>query len=260
LEGELFGHVRGAFTDAKEDRTGRFEAVGAGTLLLDEIGDIEIALQAKLLRVIEEREFTRVGENKHRAFNARLICATAMDLDSAVSNGRFRADLLGRINQFRIAIPPLRDRPEDTPLLAWHFLQKHARGQRVQISPSAMRILEGYSFPMNVRQLENASVEALARCDPGTLILPKHLPKEIVAPIESVRRDGTQAIQVPQGLGYAEARDRVCRQFDRIYLLALLHKHHNNQSRAAEEAGIDRKTFAARLAETLQAEEDSPHA
>jgi len=260
LEGELFGHVKGAFTDAKEDRMGRFEAVGAGTLLLDEIGDIGVPLQVKLLRVIEERQFTRIGENKARSFNARLICATAVDLEAAVSQGRFRPDLLGRINQFRIAVPPLRERPADVPSLAWHFLQKHARGRRVNVSSSAMRILESYDFPMNIRQLENAIVEALARSDPGEMILPKHLPKDLVAPTEHRRLEDGRTIHIAGRLAYAEAREHACREIDRLYLPALLQKHHNNQSHAAMEAGIDRKTFASRLSDALQTDEDTPDA
>lgn len=260
LESELFGHRRGAFTDAKENRAGRFEDVGAGTLLLDEIGDIGIPLQVKLLRAIEAREFTRVGENKPRHFNARLICATAADLETAVAKQKFRQDLLGRINQFRITIPPLRERRADVPLLAWHFLQKHAHGRRTQISPSAVQMLETYDFTMNVRQLENAVVEALARSDPGNMILPKHLPEKIANPAKSRPDEGSGAIRIPQGLPYVEAREEVCRELDRLYLIALLRKHHNVQRRAAKEAGIDPKTFAARLADVLKAERNPPDA
>ena len=267
LESELFGHEKGAFTGADTPRCGRFEAAGAGTLLLDEIGDTKPALQVKLLRVIEQRVFQRLGENKDVPFNARLICATSADLDNAASHGRFRRDLLGRIDQFRIALPPLRERRIDIPILVRHFIRKHARGRRVEISRTTMEVLENYDFPMNIRQLENALVGALARSDPGSLIppkrlptrsdpgsliLPKHLPKEITVSKTPKTKDLGHTIGVPNGLSYEGARAHVCQAIDKLYLISLLRKHGGNHTRAAKEAGIDRKTFAARLDEVLR--------
>jgi DNA-binding NtrC family response regulator len=247
LESELFGHARGAFTGAFNARIGRFEAAGAGTLLLDEVGDIQPWLQTKLLRVIEQREFQRLGENTNTPFNARLICATSVDLDQAVEEGTFRKDLLGRIRQFRILLPPLRERRDDIPLLARHFLDKHARTRMVDISPSAMEILERFDFPMNVRQIENIVVEALARSDPGHIILPKHLPEYVAVAEEAKRSKDPVTVRVLRGVSYEAARAAATREIDRLYLPLLLEKNAGNQSRAADEAGIDRKTFSSRL-------------
>jgi DNA-binding NtrC family response regulator len=247
LESELFGHVKGAFTDAKADRTGRFQAVGAGTLLLDEIGDIPPTLQVKLLRVIEQRIFQRVGENKDVPFYARLISATSIDLEAAILEGRFRRDLLGRIDQFRVVLPPLRERRADIPILARHFLDKHTRGRLVDISKTAMEVLEAYDFPMNVRQLENAVIGALARSDPGEVILPKHLPEEVSAPGGRAAAPPRHTISIPQTLSYKEAREYAERAVDDLYLNGLLRKHGGNQTRAAEEARIDRETFGKRI-------------
>lgn len=255
LEAELFGHTKGAFTGADTTRHGRFEAVRAGTLFLDEIGDIEPAIQTKLLRAIEQRVFQRLGENRDITFNARLVCATSVDLEEAVASGRFRKDLLGRIDQFRIVLPPLRDRSTDIPILARHFLTKHARGRLVEISKSTMEIFESYEFPMNVRQLENVIIGGLARSDPGHLILPKHLPKDIVVTRTDPSKSEDLTIQIPTGSAYKEARNLALRAIDRMYLNKLLRKHHGNQTRAAEEAGIDRKTFGERVGQPLAEEE-----
>ena len=252
LESELFGHAKGAFTGAHAARVGRFEAVGAGTLLLDEIGDLKISLQIKLLRVIEQCEFQRVGENKNLEFHGRLICATLVDLDRTVEAGRFRRDLLGRIDQFRIPLPPLRERPADIPILIRRFMSKHSQARPVEISRPAMELLESYDYPMNVRELENAIRSALARSDPGKLILPQHLPAQFRTGRPAPTRPECRLIQVPTALNYDAARCSAEREIDRIYLQALLTKHKGNQSRAAEEAGIDRGTFAKRLAEASE--------
>lgn len=251
LESELFGHAKGAFTGAQTARPGRFEAVGAGTLLLDEIGDLESALQMKLLRVIEQREFQRVGENTTLKFHGRLICATSIDLGRAVERGGFRRDLLGRVDQFRISLPPLRERLVDIPILMGHFLRKHCQARKVDISRPAMDLLESYDYPMNIRQLENAVVSALARSDPGTLILPQHLPAELKTARPPEVNAESHLVRVPASLDYEEARARAGREIDRIYLGALLNKYQGNQSRAAEEANIDRGTLAKRLAEAF---------
>jgi DNA-binding NtrC family response regulator len=251
LESELFGHAKGAFTGAQATRGGRFEAVGAGTLLLDEIGDLETALQMKLLRVIEQREFQRVGENTTLKFHGRLVCATSVDLSRAVEGGRFRRDLLGRVDQFRITLPPLRERRLDIPILIRHFLRKHSQARKVDISRPAMDLLESYDYPMNIRQLENAVVSALARSDPGKLILPQHLPADLKKAQPSETKAECHLLRVDASLGYEEARASAGREIDRIYLGALLAKHHGNQSRAAEEVGIDRGTLGKRVAEAL---------
>jgi len=251
LESELFGHAKGAFTGAQAARAGRFEAVGAGTLMLDEIGDLETALQMKLLRVIEQREFQRVGENTTLKFHGRLICATSVELAKAVEAGRFRRDLLGRVDQFRITLPPLRERRLDIPILIRHFLRKHGQARKVGISRPAMDLLESHDYPMNIRELENAVVSALARSDPGILVLPQHLPVGFRSILPTERTTESHVIRLPASSTYEEARALAERVVDRIYLGAFLAKHHGNQSKTAEAAGIDRGTLAKRIAEAF---------
>ncbi len=247
LEAELFGHAKGAFTGADRERAGRFEEVGAGTLLLDEIGDVELHLQTKLLRAVEQRAFQRLGENKDRRLHARLICATSVDLEKAVETGRFRSDLLGRIDQFRIVLPPLRQRRADIRVLARHFLRKHSRGRLVEFSKSVLEVLEDFDFPMNVRQLENAVIGALLRSDPGPIVLPKHLPPEMTTAKAASDAAVGRSISLPTALPYKQAREHATRAVDQLYLTELLQKHNHNQTRVAEEAGIDRKTLRERL-------------
>ena len=159
FESELFGHVKGAFTDAKADRVGRFELADGGTLFLDEIANVPMNLQPKLLRVLETGDFERVGSSRTRRVNVRLVSATNADLDQEVGNGRFRQDLLFRLNTVEIHLPPLRDRREDIPALAAHFLSQHARRSRKSVtgfSQPAMQALLGHSWPGNIRELDHA--------------------------------------------------------------------------------------------------------
>ena len=164
FESELFGHVKGAFTDAKTDRVGRFELAEGGTLFLDEIANISMSLQAKLLRVLETGEFERVGSSRTRRANVRIISATNADLSAEVAGGRFRQDLLFRLNTIEIPLPPVRDRREDIPLLARHFLGQHARRYRKTITgfePTAMQLLLDHAWPGNVRELDHAVERAV---------------------------------------------------------------------------------------------------
>ena len=164
LESELFGHVRGAFTGADRARIGRLEAAAGGTLFLDEIGEMPLALQVKLLRVLQEMEFCPVGATAARPASFRLICATHRDLDSAIDEGAFREDLLFRLDVVRLAVPPLRERPMDVPLLAEHFLAHYAPLQGATVSgfsPGALELMCGYPWPGNVRELENLVYGAL---------------------------------------------------------------------------------------------------
>jgi two-component system response regulator PilR (NtrC family) len=162
LEAELFGHVRGAFTGAVGSREGRFEQAHRGTLFLDEVGTMSVGLQMKLLRVLQERNFERVGDNQNIKVDVRVIAATNSALSRMVSEGTFREDLYYRLNVIPVELPPLRDRRDDIPVLAKHFLDKFAPGGDVKISQSAMRALMAYSWPGNVRQLENALERAVA--------------------------------------------------------------------------------------------------
>ena len=172
FESELFGHVKGAFTDAKSDRVGRFELAEGGTLFLDEIANISLNLQAKLLRVLETGEFERVGSSRTRRANVRIISATNADLNAEVAAGRFRQDLLFRLNTIEIPLPPLRDRREDIPLLARHFLAQHAQRYRKRLTgfePAAMQLLLDHAWPGNVRELDHAVERAvlMAQDDAG---------------------------------------------------------------------------------------------
>src|SRR5205823_5544005 len=159
FESELFGHVKGAFTDAKTDRVGRFELADGGSLFLDEIANVPINLQAKLLRVLETGEFERVGSSRTRRVDVRMISATNADLNQEVAAGRFRQDLLFRLNTIEIHLPPLRDRREDIPPLAAHFLKNHGQKYRKPLTgfePAAMQALLRHTWPGNVRELDHA--------------------------------------------------------------------------------------------------------
>ena len=184
FESELFGHVKGAFTDAKTDRVGRFELADGGTLFLDEIANVPVAQQAKLLRVVETGEFERVGSSKTRRVDVRIISATNADLREEVSAGRFRQDLLFRLNTVEIRLPPLRERREDISALARHFLSTHARRYRkngVDFSDAALRALSDYDWPGNVRELDHA-VERAVLMARGERVEPADLGLHLSAP------------------------------------------------------------------------------
>jgi DNA-binding NtrC family response regulator len=172
FESELFGHVKGAFTDAREDRIGCFELADGGTLFLDEIGNMPLAQQAKLLRVLQTGELSPVGSSKVRKVNARVLSATNVDIAAEVGAGRFREDLLYRLNTVEIHLPPLRDRREDIPALAGYFLAQHGKRYRIDnasFDPSAIEALLAHSFPGNVRELEHAVERALLLAPSGVI-------------------------------------------------------------------------------------------
>ena len=186
LESELFGHVRGAFTDASSDKPGLFEQADGGTLFLDEIGEMPLALQVKLLRVLQESEIRRVGGTYSKKVDVRVISATSRDLSADVAAGRFRGDLYFRLNVFCLHLPPLRERVDDIPLLAEHFLKRYGSGndnQLLTIEPDAMRSLMAHRWPGNVRELENALERACILCD-GSLINSSCLPPSVRLPDE----------------------------------------------------------------------------
>ena len=178
LESELFGYERGAFTGATGTKRGKFEIADKGTLFLDEIGDLSLGLQGKVLRVIEQRQFERVGGTETRSVDIRLVAATNKDLKGLAAQGAFRQDLYFRLSVFPITVPPLRDRPEDIPILARHFLKKFAAEQKkrgpIALPPETLSALAAYSWPGNVRELENAIERALILGE-GERILPEHL-------------------------------------------------------------------------------------
>ncbi len=181
LETELFGHVRGAFTGAVRDRPGRFEAADGGTLFLDEIGDTSPGLQVKLLRVLQEGEFERVGDSRTRRADVRVVAATHRDLRREIREGRFREDLFYRLCVVPVQLPPLRNRREDIPLLVDHFLRRLAvrEGRRKIVSPSVYRALQAYGWPGNVRELENAVSHAYV-CTAADVITPEALPEHVL--------------------------------------------------------------------------------
>lgn len=185
-ESEFFGHVKGAFTGAIRDRAGRFEAADGGTLFLDEVGEIPLALQSKFLRVLQEKQYERVGEERTRSVDVRIIAATNRDLKREVEAGRFREDLYYRLNVFPVEVPPLRQRKDDIPLLAAHFLGQAARRLRLpmpRFSEGQARLLQAYDWPGNVRELQNAAERALILAQNGVLHF--DLPGEEVVALES---------------------------------------------------------------------------
>lgn len=192
LESELFGYEKGAFTGAQQARAGRFEEADGGTLFLDEIGEMSLEAQTRLLRVIQEKEVQRVGGGKPRKIEVRLVCATNKDLETALAEGRFREDLYYRINVFTITLPPLRERSEDTLILAQHFLKaaEHNRRHAVHfsISPAVTQIFTEYSWPGNVRELGNIIERATLVTTDG-VIRPEHLPPQMLPVVEKIRQE-----------------------------------------------------------------------
>jgi len=244
IESELFGHEKGSFTGAIMTRQGLFEMAHSGTLFLDELGELSLDLQPKLLRALEQREIRRVGSGKAIKVDVRVIAATNRNLEEEVRSGRFRQDLFYRLSVVRIVIPPLRERPEDIPLLVDHFLKSHTfnrqpdGGPKIEgIEQEALDLLAGYRWPGNVRELLNVIERAVSFSD-GPLIQVRDLPDQL-------RLAGTSAgIEAATGeITFKEAKERWVSSFERDYILALLKKNDGNISHAAREADIDRKYF-----------------
>jgi len=239
LEDELFGHVRGAFTDAARDREGLFSAADTGTIFLDELGELPLPLQAKLLRVLQSREFRPIGTDKTRKVDVRVIVATNQDLELAVAQGRFREDLFYRVNVFPIRLPAIRERREDIPLLAHHFLRKHRRdvGKNVSgFAAAALDALCAHAFPGNVRELENRIHRALVMAR-GEVIEVADLDLQPSPRVASADIDVARPFRDLK-------RDAVAR-FERDYMGRLLTAHRGNLAAAARAAGVDRKNLWA---------------
>jgi DNA-binding NtrC family response regulator len=239
LESELFGHVKGAFTDAKASRMGLFEQANDGTLMLDEIGEMALDMQPKLLRVLQERVVRPVGGNSTLAMTARIIVATNRDLEEEVEQRRFREDLFYRLNVVPIHVPPLRARGNDVALLADHFVKKFAAraGKPVAtVSSEAQRKLLGYDWPGNVRELENVIERAIALTH-GDEILPSDLPDKILA----FNGNGSSSSDVD--LEHTWTLD----QLERRHIERALHHHQGNKTRAAKALGVDRRTLYRKL-------------
>jgi two-component system response regulator AtoC len=232
LESELFGHEKGAFTGAHAKKLGRFELADGGTLLLDEIGDLPLGLQAKLLRVLETGECERLGSTRTTRVDVRLLCATANDLKKEVKVGRFRQDLLYRLSVIPLHMPPLRERIEDIPLLVNHFLHEFSRkrGMALTLSNEAMQCLLGYDFPGNVRELKNI-IERVSVLSKGPVIVLKDLPSDLQNPDHGSA--ATPLLPLAESLARAEKQ---------CIIGALAHCG-NNRTRAAEALGISRKNL-----------------
>ena len=232
FESELFGHVRGAFTDARADRVGRFELADQATLFLDEIANVPLSQQAKLLRVIETGEFERLGSSRTRRVNVRIISATNADLNEEVNAGRFRQDLLFRLNTIEIRIPALRDRREDTPLLAQHFLRQHALRYRKRLTgfeSAAMQMLLEHSWPGNVRELDHAIERAVLMAQ-GQMVKPSDL---------GLRPTG-QA-------GAGRLEDMSLEDVECFLIKKAMTRYDGNVSQAAKALGLSRSALYRRL-------------
>jgi len=248
LESELFGHVKGAFTGAQRDQKGLFDAADGGTIFLDEIGDIPLSTQVRLLRVLQEGEIKRVGSAESVKVDVRVIAATHRDLPKLVKAGKFREDLFYRLNVINIPLPSLRERVDDIPLLAHHFLRRYAErlGKKVRaLSPEGIELLCGYRWPGNVRELENAVERAVVLCR-GDAVTPTDLPPAVTgrtAPlVREVQPSGAEEAAWLT-LSYAAAKEHALRRFEKSYVDALMRACDNNISAAARKAGMDRSNF-----------------
>jgi len=229
LQSELFGHKAGAFTDARQDRPGRFAQAQGGTIFLDEVGEMSPALQVALLRVLEEGTYQPLGGTETLEADVRVLAATHRDLRQMMAEGTFRQDLYYRINVVQISLPPLRERREDIPLLVEHFIGKlrSLKGKDVSgISPQALALLMAHDYPGNVRELENAIEHAFVLC-PGGVIQPAHLPPELVG--------SRSAVAPTSGLTLQQA--------ERLHILCTLARHDWNREAAARELGMHRTTL-----------------
>jgi DNA-binding NtrC family response regulator len=230
FESELFGHVRGAFTDAKTDRAGRFELADGGSLFLDEIGNIPLSQQAKILRTLETGEYERVGSSKTHRTHVRLISATNADLAAEVAAGKFRQDLLFRLNTIQIHLPPLRERREDIELLAQHFLKLHVARYRKAITgfdAGAIEALRAYAWPGNVRELDHAVERGV-----------------LMAPGKAIR---TADLGLHAGQAAPSLEDMSLEEVESFLIKKTLARCNGNARRAAEELGLSRSAFYRRL-------------
>ncbi len=245
LESEMFGHVKGAFTGAVAHKKGLFEVADNGTLFLDEIGNISLSTQAKLLRVIQEREFKAVGGTRTQAANLRLITATNKDLKAMIADGTFREDLFYRINIFPIQIPPLRERKDDIPALAFHFLNVFAADldkQMTDISAEAMNLLMNYDWPGNVRELENTIQRAVILATEST-IRQAHL----VSILDMLPRLDVEVPRTGDELKRVKkvAREKSVENIEKLFVIEALKRNAWNVTKSAEDTGMQRANFQA---------------
>ncbi len=238
LESELFGHRRGAFTGAVRDKKGKFEEARGGTILLDEIGELPVELQPKILRALQEKEITPVGSNEVIRVDARIVAATNRDLEAEIEAGRFREDLYYRVAVVPIHMPSLRERPEDIPLMVAHFLRTLAPGRSITVTPEAMDALRRHPWKGNVRELENTLERVLILRDSDTIRL-EDLPDKIRRPAATVGNGGFTFTFPPEGVGLEEA--------ERALILEALRRSGWNQSRAARLLRVPRHILLYRM-------------
>ena len=259
LESELFGHERGAFTDAKERKLGKLELAHGGTVFLDEVGDMSLDLQAKLLRALQERSFERVGGHDSIRVDVRLLAATNRDLEAMIRDGRLREDLFYRLNVVSLTLPPLRERRGDIPLLAEHFLAKYAAdlGERA-VAPEALDRLAAHDWPGNVRELENVIQRAMVMAT-GGVILPEHLPLPPV-PVgatgatdatltDVIERKLAECVRGLRGRSRTNLYDLIVGLVEKPLLKAVLREARGSQVKAARLLGINRNTLRKKLKE-----------
>jgi transcriptional regulator with PAS, ATPase and Fis domain len=251
IESALFGHQRGAFTGAVGARPGVFEMSHGGTIFLDEIGELPLELQPKLLRVLEQREVRRVGASKTKAVDVRVVAATNRKLREEVDAGRFREDLYYRLAVVEMVMPPLRDRMEDLELLAHHLLERSSHNTRVrEIAPTVLQIFRSYHWPGNVRELNNVVERSLPFSD-GPIITIDALPEALkgtgktpsTTTVPDLTQSGGSVPQPASSLPFKDAKDQLVEAFERQYLIDLLERHDGNVSKAARVADMDRKTI-----------------
>lgn len=247
LEAELFGHIRGAFTGALQNRVGRFEQAHGGTIFLDEIGDLPLALQGKLLRVLQEREFQRLGSSETVRVDVRVVVAANCNLMERVEEGRFREDLYYRLNVIPLAMPALRDRRIDIPMLTGHFTAKICAMEGIplkSIDPAALENLCAYSWPGNVRQLENAIEAAVALSGERERLVPSDFPLSAGKRAPAASTDNVAAISLPEhGIDYG----RTLAFIERTILQQALQKTGGNKKAAADMLHLKRTTLSAKM-------------
>lgn len=241
LESELFGHEKGAFTGAHQQRQGRFELADGGTLFLDEIGELSLSLQPKILRVLEQGEFQRVGGKETLRVDVRVLAATNRNLQEEVQTGRFRKDLFFRLQVVHIVIPPLRERPEDIPPLVNHFLKKHGGKRDLVATRQALSLLKDYEWPGNVRELENV-IERGVVLAPGRTVTHEHISLPIVSPLDRARHDRS-------GDASSLALRNILEKVERDVILTALQRARWNKTKAARLLKISRRVLFTKIKE-----------
>jgi two-component system, NtrC family, response regulator AtoC len=238
MESELFGYEKGAFTGATKSKAGLFQAANGGTIFLDEIGELPLEMQAKLLRVLQEKEVRPVGSNERENVDVRVIAATNRDLEAAYRSGTFRKDLYFRLNVVTVHLPPLRDRRSDIPVLVHHFLDRYAKASQIQVTPAAMKSLLQYDWPGNVRELENCIARAVTLGDGMTI--------DVVDLPPAIRSEPSEggSVRAPEG---ATLSTTALAEMERMTILRVFEQAHGDKALAGKMLGISRATLYRKL-------------